>query len=96
MNKSNQKPENHNTNAISNRRETDTPSFIKLSMIVFSACCLSYLITYVSGVINHTGSNAMMEQTANSSNPAVFIIPIIGMIFSIAVVVFAVRRFNQE
>lgn len=84
---------------ITERKNTNVPTFLKVSYIVISTCCIAYLIVFMYGEVNHSERGPLVKefiQTSQTSPALMYGIAILATLFFIAMIAFAFGKTHDE
>jgi hypothetical protein len=86
---------------MTERKDTDAPLFLKLAFAVIGLFCVSYLLVYMNGEVNHAERGVLVRQFneatySASSSPFMYVIAALGLVYVVLVVSFAIRKFKHE
>lgn len=84
---------------ITERKNTDVPTFLKFAYIVITLGCVGYCIRYMNGVLNDTDRGRLVEQLNQAtygSNTFMYIVAALALICGLAVTVFAFKKFHED
>jgi hypothetical protein len=84
---------------MTERKGTDAPTFLKLAFPVIGLGCVAYLILYMNGEVNNAERGALVQQfnRATESSPGLmYTVAALGLIYVVAVILFAIRKFHED
>jgi hypothetical protein len=84
---------------ISERKNTDVPTFLKFAYVVITLGCVGYCIRFMNGVIGDTDRGRLVEElnrATQGSNAFMYIVAALGLIAGVSVAVFAFRKFHED
>ena len=84
---------------ISERKNTDVPTFLKYAYIVITLGCVGYAIRFMNGAVGDTERGRLVEQfnqVTQHSNLFMYIVAAMALLCGLAVAVFAFRKFHED
>ncbi len=84
---------------ITERKGTEVPTFLKIAYIFIAGGCLTYLIVYMNGEVNHSERGVLVRlfnAATTSANGLMYTIVGIGVVYALILLAFAFRKFHQE
>ncbi|MGE0885904.1 MAG: hypothetical protein AB7P14_20395 [Blastocatellales bacterium] len=84
---------------ITERKGTDVPMFLKVAYIFIVGGCLTYLIIYMNGEVNHSDRGVLVRAfnaATQSSSGLMYAVAAIGLIYAAILVVFAFKKFHED
>lgn len=84
---------------ITERKGTEVPMFLKIAYIFIAGGCLTYLIVYMNGEVNHSDRGVLVRAfnaATQSSSGLMYAVAGIGLIYAVILVVFAFRKFHED
>lgn len=84
---------------ITERKGTDVPMFLKVAYIFIIGGCLTYLIVFMNGEVNHSERGVLVQAfnaATQSSSGLMYAVAVIGVIYFIIVIGFVFRKFHEE
>src|SRR5438045_181229 len=80
---------------ITERKGTDVPTFLKVAFIFIIGGCLTYLVIYMNGEVNHSERGVlvrMFNAATTSANGLMYTIVGIGVIYALILIAFSFRK----
>ncbi|MEQ1948245.1 MAG: hypothetical protein ABL995_13715 [Bryobacteraceae bacterium] len=77
------------------RKNTDVPPFLKAAYVVIGLSCVTYLIVYMNGEVNHAERGVLVRQfnaATESSSTFMYIVAALGLVYVAATVLFAISK----
>ncbi len=84
---------------ITERKGTEVPMFLKIAYIFIIGGCLTYLIVFMNGEVNHSERGVLVQtfNAATESSPGLmYAIAGIGVVYFIVVIGFVFRKFHED
>ncbi len=84
---------------ITERKGTEVPVFLKIAYIFIIGGCLTYLIVFMNGEVNHSERGVLVQafnSVSQSSSGLMYAVAAIGVIYFIVVIGFVFRKFHEE
>ena len=84
---------------ITERKGTEVPTFLKIAYIFIIGGCLTYLIVFMNGEVNHSERGALVQTFNAISQPSpglMYTVAAIGVVFFIVVIIFLFRKFHED
>jgi hypothetical protein len=86
---------------ITERKNTQIPTFLKFAYIFIAGGCLTYFLYFMNGEVNHSTRGKLVEEINRSthssiSNPFMYVVAAMIAIFGITAVVFAFRKTHED
>lgn len=84
---------------ITERKGTDVPTFLKFASIVIAAGCITYFFVYMNSETTHSDRGVLVQrlnEATQSSSALMSLVAALGIIFGIAVIAFAFRKFHED
>lgn len=100
--KPNSDPEELKTYAdgwMTERKGTDIPGFLKLAFPVIGFSCVAYLLVQMYGDVGHATRGTLVQkfnEVSQTSPGLMYTVAALGLLYVVAVVVFAIRRFHED
>jgi hypothetical protein len=95
----NEQIKNYADGWIQERKGTDAPAFLKIAFPIIGLFCTAYLVLYMTGEVDHTGRGAIVQkfnEATETSPMLMYIIAAMALVYVIAVVLFAIRKFKED
>ncbi|HQR33283.1 MAG TPA: hypothetical protein PLK30_11120 [Blastocatellia bacterium] len=83
---------------ITERKGTDVPMFLKIAYIFIIGGCLTYLIIFMNGEVNHSERGVLVRtfNAATHSSPALmYAVAGIGVVYLAILLSFVFRKFHE-
>ena len=83
---------------ITERKGTDVPMFLKIAYIFIIGGCLTYLIVFMNGEVNHSERGVLVRtfNAATHSSPALmYAVAGIGVVYLAILLSFVFRKFHE-
>ncbi|MEQ1884788.1 MAG: hypothetical protein ABL967_06975 [Bryobacteraceae bacterium] len=77
------------------RKGTDAPPFLKAAYVVIGLSCVSYLIIYMNGEVNHAERGVLVRQfnaATGSSNGFMYVVAALALAYVAVTVLFAISK----
>lgn len=84
---------------ITERKGTEVPMFLKIAYIFIIGGCLTYLIVFMNGEVNHSERGVLVQAfnaATESSSALMYSIAAIGVVYFIIVIGFVFRKFHED
>ena len=84
---------------ITERKNTDVPTFLKFAYIVITLGCIGYCIRFMNGVLNDSERGRLVEQlnqATQGSDAFMYFVAALGLIAGLAVIVFAFKKLHED
>ncbi|MDX2043321.1 MAG: hypothetical protein SF097_19045 [Acidobacteriota bacterium] len=84
---------------ITERKGTEVPMFLKVAYIFIIGGCLTYLIVFMNGEVNHSERGVLVQAfnaATESSSALMYSIAAIGVVYFIIVIGFVFRKFHED
>lgn len=84
---------------ITERKGTDVPAFLKVAYIFIIGGCLTYLIVFMNGEVNHSERGVLVQAfnaVSQSSSGLMYAVAAIGAVYFIVVIGFVFRKFHED
>lgn len=84
---------------ITERKGTDAPGFLKLAFPVIGLGCVAYLVMQIFGDVAHDTRGSLVRQfnLVSQTSPVLsYTVAALGLIYVIAVVVFALQKPHED
>jgi hypothetical protein len=84
---------------ITERKGTEVPAFLKFAFIIIAGGCMTYLIVYMNGEVDHADRGPLVRlfnAATQAADVLMYAIAAIGIIYGIIVAVFAFRKFHED
>jgi hypothetical protein len=84
---------------MTERKGTDVPTFLKLAFPVIGLGCVAYFILQMYGDVGHATRGplvAAFNKVSQTSPGLMYAVAALGLIYVVAVVVFAIRQFHED
>lgn len=84
---------------ITERKGTEVPTFLKFAYIIIAGGCLSYLIVYMNGEINHPDRGPLVQlfnAVTGTANGVMYAVVGLGVIYALILISFAFRKFHED
>ncbi len=84
---------------ITERKGTDVPAFLKFAYIFIIGGCLTYLIVFMNGEVNHSERGVLVQAfnaVSQSSPGLMYAIAIIGLVYFVILIGFVFRKFHED
>ncbi len=84
---------------ITERKGTEVPAFLKVAYIFIIGGCLTYLIVFMNGEVNHSERGVLVRAfnaATQSSSGLMYTIAAIGVVYFIIVIGFVFRKFHED
>ncbi|MBI4912057.1 MAG: hypothetical protein HY823_04910 [Acidobacteria bacterium] len=84
---------------LTERKGTDIPGFLKLAFPVIGLGCVAYLILQMYGDTGHDTRGALVQrfnEVSQTSPGLMYFVAALGLVYVVAVAVFAVRAFHED
>jgi hypothetical protein len=101
MNEKNEKTElkEYADGWITERKGTDVPAFLKFAYIIIIGGCLSYIVMYMNGEVNHADRGVLVRAfntISQSANGLMYAVLGLGAIYMIVLLIFAFRKPHED
>lgn len=84
---------------ITERKGTEVPMFLKIAYIFIIGGCLTYLIVFMNGEVNHSERGVLVQAfnaATQSSSGLMYTVAAIGAIYFVIVIAFVFRKFHED
>jgi hypothetical protein len=84
---------------MTERKDTDAPTFLKVAFAVIGLFCTAYLIVFMNGEINHSERGVLVRQfnmTSKSADALMYTVAAMVLVYVCLVVTFAIRAFKEK
>lgn len=84
---------------ITERKNTNVPTFLRVCYIVISSCCIAYLIIFMYGEVNHSERGPLVKefiQTSQTSPGLMYGVATLAALFFIGLIVFAFKKTRDD
>lgn len=84
---------------ITERKGTEVPTFLKVAYIFIAGGCLTYLIIYMNGEVNHSERGVLVRlfnAATYSANGLMYTIVGIGVVYALILLTFSFRKGHQD
>ncbi|MEK7833224.1 MAG: hypothetical protein AAB401_19195 [Acidobacteriota bacterium] len=84
---------------ITERKGTEVPMFLKIAYIFIIGGCLTYLIVFMNGEVNHSERGVLVQAfnaATQSSSALMYAVAAIGVVYFIIVISFVFRKFHED
>ena len=84
---------------ITERKGTEVPTFLKIAYIFIAGGCLTYLVVYMNGEINHSERGVLVRlfnAATTSANGLMYTIVGIGVVYALLLLAFAFRKGHES
>jgi NADH:ubiquinone oxidoreductase subunit H len=84
---------------ITERKGTEVPMFLKIAYIFIIGGCVTYLIVFMNGEINHSDRGVLVRafNAATQSSPVLmYIIAAIILVYLVILIRFVFRKFHED
>ena len=81
------------------RKNTDAPPFLKAAYVVIGLCCVSYLIVYMNGEVDHAERGVLVRQfnaATQSSSGFMYIVAALALLYVALTVAFGFSKFKDH
>lgn len=84
---------------ITERKGTEVPTFLKVAYIFIAGGCLTYLVVYMNGEVNHSERGVLVRAfnaATTSANGLMYTIVGIGVLYALILFAFSFRKGHQD
>lgn len=84
---------------MTERKGTDAPGFLKLAIPVIGLGCVAYLVMQIYGDVAHDSRGSLVQKfnEVSQTSPALsYTVAVLGLIYVIAVVIFAIGKPHED
>ncbi len=105
MNKQNETPETKSEikeyadGWISERKGTDLPTFLKFAYIIIMGGCLTYLIVYMNGEVNHADRGVLVQAfnaATQTANGFMYFVAAIGVVYAAVLLIYSFKKPHND
>jgi len=84
---------------ITERKGTDVPMFLKVAYVFIAGGCLTYLIIFMNGEVNHSDRGVLVRAfnaATQSSSGLMYAVAGIGLVYALILIVFAFSKAHED
>lgn len=84
---------------ITERKGTEVPTFLKFAYIIIAGGCLTYLVVYMNGEVNHAERGPlvrMFNAATGTANNVMYLVVALGVVYALILVSFAFKKFHED
>ncbi len=84
---------------ITERKGTDVPAFLKFAYILIIGGCLTYIVMYMNGEVNHADRGLLVQafnKVSQSADTLMYAVLGLGAIYMIILLLFAFRKPHED
>lgn len=84
---------------ITERKGTEVPTFLKFAYIIIAGGCMTYLVIYMNGEVNHADRGPLVQlfnAVTGTANNVMYLVVTLGVIYALILVSFAFKKFHED
>lgn len=84
---------------ITERKGTEVPAFLKFAYVIIAGGCMTYLVIYMNGEVNHADRGPLVQlfnAVTGTANNVMYLVVALGVIYALILVSFAFKKFHED